>query len=187
MGDLGHGCDETAIVQFGSTCLWYVEGRADDGRWWGDAHTSHHTIPTGMIIAIVASHKATVKTSECAWYFVAFTFDTTLGVAITVALHRVCLHAARVANARRATPSHVLDALIECGHYGRVIIVKEGWCMCSVVSGWRVPLVCMYTPPTMHPHYACTGNPPSTWRWALQLTEWTLCVILARAAVGTLV
>ncbi len=96
-----------------------------------------------MIIAIVASHKATVSTSECAWYFVAFTFDTTLGVVITIALHRACLHVARVVNTRRSTPLPVLNALIECGYYGT----------CTV--GLYTHTCTMYI--VTHPH-PCTSN-----------------------------
>lgn len=99
----------------------------------------------GMVIAIVAAHR-TAHTSECAWYFVAFTFDTTLGVAITIALHRGVLQALESIHARR--PSQAIVAVLECGKY---------------------------------------GDPPSLQRWAIQLSEWTTCVVLARAIVGTLV
>ena len=42
----------------------------------------------GLIIAVVASSSTGHATSECAWYFVAYTFDTTLGVTIAILLHR---------------------------------------------------------------------------------------------------
>lgn len=70
----------------------------------------------GMIIAIIAAHRSATSTSECAWYFVAFTFDTTLGVAVTIALHRGALHTVELIHARR--PSPLFDAVLECGHYG---------------------------------------------------------------------
>lgn len=114
----------------------------------------------GMVIAIVAAHHE-AHSSECAWYFVAFAFDTTLGVAVTIALHRSTLHAVSSLHVRH--PSPLLDAVLQCGNYGMQVALPTT----------RV------TP--------AAGNPPRLQRWAVQLLEWTACVVLARVVVGSLV
>lgn len=44
----------------------------------GRTHPAAHSLPAaGMLIAIIA-HRSSAASSECAWYFVAYTFDTTL-------------------------------------------------------------------------------------------------------------
>ena len=81
---------------------------------------------TGLIIAVVASTRGGRETSECAWYFVAFTFDTTLGVALAVAMHRLLVRAAKArlaaaaaADIARAVKQRSWAATIAvCGDYG---------------------------------------------------------------------
>ena len=95
--------------------------------------------------------------SECAYYLVVFTIDTTLGVAISLALHRRMLAAARSAAAshpaaafagpllerlapQRAPPWPL--ALARNGEYGeppswRVWAVQMGgWCACVVIGAF---------------------------------------------------
>ena len=65
-----------------------------------------------MSIAIVLG---SVRVSQCAWYFVAFTFDTTLGVAIALWLHTAAVNAAK--RLTRGEPhSSVLMSIAECGN-----------------------------------------------------------------------
>lgn len=74
----------------------------------------------GMLIAMIASAHASSSASQCSWYFVAFTFDTTLGVAITIGIHKAVLWLAR--NASSAHPkAKFLAALVDCGYYGNPI------------------------------------------------------------------
>ncbi|KDD72739.1 hypothetical protein H632_c2954p0, partial [Helicosporidium sp. ATCC 50920] len=63
----------------------------------------------GLAIAIVAASwdapgpEGHHRSSECAWYFVAFVADTTLGVLLTLGLHSALLWASRaLARARQA-------------------------------------------------------------------------------------
>lgn len=68
-----------------------------------------------MSIAIVMAAQDYV--SQCAWYFVAFTFDTTLGVAIALGLHTGAVSAARRLTLDEPR-SPVLVSIAECGSYG---------------------------------------------------------------------
>lgn len=66
-------------------------------------------------------------TSECAWYFVAYTFDTTLGVTVAIALHNAVVRWAR--NMQQTAAATGLSvglslqwtwtaAIASCGDYG---------------------------------------------------------------------
>ena len=75
---------------------------------------------------MVASTAASHRTSECAWYFVAYTFDTTLGVTIAVLLHSGIVRAARWHIARFGAIDAPLDedaswvvVITHCGEYGK--------------------------------------------------------------------
>lgn len=106
----------------------------------------------GMLIALLAHHSST-QSSECAWYFVAYTFDTTLGLGLTVAFHKTVIRFAKCWKKRHAARLTVssdrwFDIVAQCGDY---------------------------------------GEPPSLLRWWIQMVEWVLCVVGARAVCGTLV
>lgn len=77
----------------------------------------------GMSIAIVL---ASTRVSECAWYFVAFSFDTTLGVAIALGLHTCAVRSARKMCSREP-PNAVLLSIAECGHYGEPPSLSRLW------------------------------------------------------------
>lgn len=50
----------------------------------------------GMLIAILAQLRATQQiTSECSWYFVTFSVDTTLGVVLVLTMHNTCVRVAK--------------------------------------------------------------------------------------------
>ena len=50
----------------------------------------------GMVIAMVAQLQATKQvTSECSWYFVVFSVDTTLGVVLVITMHNSCVRLAK--------------------------------------------------------------------------------------------
>lgn len=110
----------------------------------------------GLIIAILAHHRS-AATSQCAWYFVAYVFDTSVGLVLTLALHKAALGwAGRSAAAAASEAVTKMDSsreswqtvLAECGSY---------------------------------------GDPIDLWRWAVQASEWTACVVIARAGCGCLV
>mmetsp|Transcript_23321 Transcript_23321/g.72968 ORF Transcript_23321/g.72968 Transcript_23321/m.72968 type:complete len:191 (+) Transcript_23321:157-729(+) len=54
--------------------------------------------------------------SECAWYFVLFTVDTTVGVLVTVSLHNYAV--AWVENTTGVLGARWFDPMGDCGNYG---------------------------------------------------------------------
>jgi hypothetical protein len=109
----------------------------------GVAHAS------GLLIAIlIANHATEAKSSECAWYFVAFTFDTTVGVALTMILHHAILRRLRDAlafsqDSIRPLPSIYESwkiAVVDCGQYGNPPILRRWafqageWSLCVVTA-----------------------------------------------------
>ncbi|KAK9840897.1 hypothetical protein WJX84_000898 [Apatococcus fuscideae] len=74
----------------------------------------------GIIIAMLASTASQAQASECAWYFFAFTFDTTLGVAFTISIHKFFVYACQKAipNCSSGWLQSSLFAVAECGSYG---------------------------------------------------------------------
>lgn len=123
----------------------------------GCAHLS------GLIIAIVV-HAVSSTASQCAWYAVAFTFDTTLGVALTLLLHSAILKRLAV-EAKDLPENHVSsDSLPDLQQH-------EGT---TRQESWRAAIA------------ACGnyGDPPSMRRWGLQAAEWAVCVVAARAMCG---
>jgi hypothetical protein len=86
--------------------------------------------------------------SECAYYFVVFTLDTTAGVAASLALHRaMCAAAARVAAREEPAPSSSVQRL---GRRLAAALARTG-------------------------EY---GSPPSARIWAAQAAAWVLCVLV---------
>ena len=119
--------------------------------------------------------------SECAYYLVIFTIDTTVGVAISLALHRRMLAAARgaaVTHPAAAFAGPLLErlapqrappwplALARNGEYGeppswRVWAVQmSGWCACVIIGACAPSLLAplLRTSCTARPHTrACVG------------------------------
>jgi len=54
-------------------------------------------------------------------YFVAFTFDTTLGVALAIAFHTLALNAAKY----NASHSHFAARIAKCGSYGMRFVPQK--------------------------------------------------------------
>ena len=69
----------------------------------------------GIIIAAVVSGRSDHLVSECAWYFVAFLLDTSLGVALAIALHSAAVKVARA----RAAANSFAAIVADCGNYGK--------------------------------------------------------------------
>uniref|UniRef100_A0A7S1SNL5 Uncharacterized protein n=1 Tax=Tetraselmis chuii TaxID=63592 RepID=A0A7S1SNL5_9CHLO len=73
----------------------------------------------GMLIAIVAHFStAGFSPSECAWYFVVFSLDTSLGVALAITFHKFMLRACRQWGESGRKRSGLALAIAECGEYG---------------------------------------------------------------------
>lgn len=50
----------------------------------------------GMLIAMIAQLQATGQaTTQCSWYFVTFSVDTTLGVVLVLSMHTACIRLAK--------------------------------------------------------------------------------------------
>ncbi|KAI7837995.1 hypothetical protein COHA_008177 [Chlorella ohadii] len=128
----------------------------------------------GILIALIAHHSATAATSECSWYFMAFTFDTTLGLLFTILLHKAALAGAAWYGRREAQRlgSEELQPAMWPSSSG-----DGGSSSSNLGDRWfEVLQACG--------HY---GDPPSYRRWGIQLAEWVACVVLARAMCGTIV
>lgn len=119
-----------------------------------------------LLIAIIA-HAHTPAVSQCAWYFVAYAFDTTVGVLLTLGLHQFILYKAR----QRSDPPG-FDLVPDTGtaqhaqHQGSKH--HEAWYDAIANCGKY-------------------GTPPDLRRWSLQTLEWTACVALARLLCGVFV
>lgn len=146
----------------------------------------------GMLIAVIAhSRVASEQTSECSWYFVAFTFDTTLGLALTIGLHKAALRLARWWGERRAKHSSPEVALALAlapmvpGEEGGDASPTEA----AAEAGGDADLVVSASDPWHKVLLECGryGEPPSYRRWGIQLAEWVLCVVLARVLCGVTV
>lgn len=114
----------------------------------------------GLIIAMVAQ-RAAGRSSECAWYFVAYTFDTTFGLLLTISSHNAVIKGAR--------------CYLRCLH-------DEGLPAKSVEA--HSLSARYFTAIAMCGNY---GDPPSMGIWISQTLEWTTCVVLARGLCGYLV
>ncbi|CAL8466790.1 g6326 [Coccomyxa elongata] len=73
----------------------------------------------GIFIAILASENGAIRVSQCAWYFIAYSFDTTLGVAAAVGIHTLVV---RLCSSRASLFAHIENhwcrCIAECGKYG---------------------------------------------------------------------
>lgn len=107
----------------------------------GAAHAS------GLLIAIIAHHATEATASECAWYYVAFSFDTTIGVVLTMVLHNAILRRLRDSPAfgQESLPLPQQHeswkvAVLDCGQYGDPPILRRWafqageWSLCVVTA-----------------------------------------------------
>lgn len=73
----------------------------------------------GIFIAILASKSGATRVSQCAWYFIAYSFDTTLGVAAAIGIHTLVV---RLCTTRAELFPHIENhwcrCIAECGNYG---------------------------------------------------------------------
>eukprot|EP01025_Chloroclados_australasicus_P024771 TRINITY_DN24850_c0_g1_i1.p1 TRINITY_DN24850_c0_g1~~TRINITY_DN24850_c0_g1_i1.p1 ORF type:complete len:337 (+),score=33.94 TRINITY_DN24850_c0_g1_i1:185-1195(+) len=159
---------------------------------------------TGIVVAmLVQSRTKSAWTSECSWYFVVFTVDTTLGVMLALMMHRFCV---RTANAIIAHRTRWRDSFADTGAR------RERSCVSDVLlcafgsarataAGSRASAIAVPAfeqPVTPASDEGATvwddlaacgnyGNPPDVRRWAVQLFEFTICVVLARVICGVLI
>mmetsp|Transcript_34047 Transcript_34047/g.47186 ORF Transcript_34047/g.47186 Transcript_34047/m.47186 type:complete len:256 (+) Transcript_34047:238-1005(+) len=111
----------------------------------------------GMVWAIlVARYRAEEKASQCAWYLVVFTVDTTCGVALALYLHRLAVQAAA-----RACQGEL----------------REG----VGLQGWRGSCRPSLAAVAACGHY---GDPPSLAFFLPQMGEFVMCVFCGRLACG---
>ncbi|PRW61577.1 hypothetical protein C2E21_0672 [Chlorella sorokiniana] len=125
----------------------------------------------GMLIALIAHRTVTAQSSECSWYFVAFTFDTTLGLLLTIGLHKAALRGAAWYGrraAQRLGSDELQPAVGLSGNASGSGTLGDRWFEVLQTCG----------------NY---GDPPSYRRWGIQLAEWVACVVLARVMCGTVV
>lgn len=126
----------------------------------------------GMLIALIAHNSVDAgASSECGWYAVAFVFDTTVGLLLTICLHKAALRAAHWYGERHSQRyGQPLQLETADGGGGTTVAAAAGepWFAALQLCG----------------NY---GDPPSYRRWSIQLGEWVGCVVLARVLCGTLV
>jgi len=93
----------------------------------------------GMLIAIIAHFSTSDDSpSECAWYFVVFTADTSLGVALAIGLHNAMLRCARRWGDAGGKRSELAQAIAECGQYGSPV---ELWRWAAQMAVWVVATI----------------------------------------------
>lgn len=118
-----------------------------------------------MLIAILASMNVEESnTSECSWYFVVYTIDTTIGVSLSIFLHRMNIRWTQWLQQSRYERLQPESSSNGTWNYD----VERRWFDYIATCG----------------NY---GNPPSFKPWFWQMGEWTLVTVIARAFCGTLV
>lgn len=102
----------------------------------------------GLLIAIIAHHYSR-GSSECGWYLVVYSIDTTLGVSLAILFHKLIVLVARRhcqdKQQRSRSDEHdekdeFWDTLAEMGNYGDPVryyrwgVQTVSWVSCTVVS-----------------------------------------------------
>jgi hypothetical protein len=143
----------------------------------------------GMLIAVLAQmHAGSAATSECSWYFVVFSVDTTLGVCLVLSFHELCVWLAR----RRAASALwqcaadvdmdvISDAAVDGGADDAAPIVERasGDDRCSSHRALRYHWV--YDAIADCGGY---GNPPDFYKWAAQVRLCCGCAFSAHSALA---
>lgn len=118
-----------------------------------------------MITAILAAglvHSS--RASECSWYFVVYSIDTSIGVTLTILLHNLVISTAR--QLQRNSYSRLEATTNPVASWGTV--VNQRWFDYLARCGYY-------------------GDPPALKPWLWQIGEWTLVTVLARAFCASLV
>ena len=111
----------------------------------------------------------------CCRYFVAFSFDTTLGVSIAILFHKAAVKWAKQQAAHQQLDEMTWQkALAECGSYGEWISLLLLTIIMHISSPSRIRL-------------CNVGDPPSFIRFYIQLAEFSIAVIVGRVICGSLV
>lgn len=138
----------------------------------GAAHAS------GLLIAIIAHNATDARASECSWYFVAFTFDTSIGVALTMLLHKAILLYLRRDISLASLETNERESLWQdCTSSRDPAAILDSLPPPTENESWKVAIV----------DCGKYGDPPLLRRWALQAGEWSCCVVVARALCGGIV
>eukprot|EP01062_Namystynia_karyoxenos_P082469 TRINITY_DN9299_c0_g2_i1.p2 TRINITY_DN9299_c0_g2~~TRINITY_DN9299_c0_g2_i1.p2 ORF type:complete len:312 (+),score=59.38 TRINITY_DN9299_c0_g2_i1:85-1020(+) len=172
----------------------------------GAAHAS------GMLWAVILQGAAVSSprafTSECSWYLVVFVVDTTLGVVVTIALHKLIVAWVR---RTRTKVRRWIDPVADCGKYGLTQWPPDSPAAPAAVrssSGGAVPGPSGTGKARLSPgatsqiawdsvQLAGLGEPvllgsrPGEPRladmcrsWLPQMAEWVLCTVLGRLVSG---
>lgn len=128
----------------------------------------------GILIALVAHSEISVS-SSCSWYFVAYTFDTTVGVLLTLLLHHLVIHQAK---SWRSVSQEEVTTLPEALQNDRTKLMPEGE---DHSTGRREH---KETVSSMVADCGNYGSPINPRKWAVQTIEWSTCVVIARAFCG---
>lgn len=115
------------------------------------------------------AHNEISSSSSCSWYFVAYTFDTTLGVLLTVLLHRLVVHQAK--------------ALLRISGMGKVeslpdTMQNEGTKLLPGESNYKESVLDAIADCGNY------GSPVKFKNWIVQTLEWSTCVVIARTLCG---
>ena len=109
-------------------------------------------------------------------YFVAFSFDTTLGVSIAILFHKAAVKwAKQQATHQQLDETTWQKALTECGSYG------EHFLLLTIIIHTRDQ------PDPSDVRLCVEGDPPSFTRFYIQLAEFSIAVIVGRVICGSLV
>lgn len=118
-----------------------------------------------MVTAILAAgvvHSS--RASECSWYFIVYSVDTSVGVSLTILLHNLAVSTAR--RFQRNSYSRLQANTNPVASWGHV--VNQRWFDHLARCGYY-------------------GDPPSLKPWIWQIGEWTIVTIVARVLCASLV
>ena len=119
----------------------------------------------------------------------AYSFDTTLGIATAIGLHKLAVRLCQQRLAAAGLPDGRevwYRAIAECGNYGALALhasrrlPEESWQR----RLWRRQCSSRQR---LEVSWHDAGVPPRWQRFALQLLEWTCAVLLARVICGSVV
>lgn len=127
----------------------------------------------GMLIAILAQLRGNKQvTSQCSWYFVTFSVDTTLGVVLVLIMHKVCVRIAK-----GVVQKWAISCQSEWSSSDEDDMAED---MEQYLTGRRLHITAHTDSRLLYESIADCGNygtPPSALRWTIQVRKTPPCLL----------